>query len=135
MIRVLLDSVYWMGNYGWLNDVYKTLPTILYAILAVVGGAGTVYAIILGVNLAKSESDEKRRYAAYRIRNTLIGVAILLVLVLFINLALPAILRTFLRHGADWRWASESEQDAVNDYLDSINNSSGMLRPILALLS
>ncbi len=87
----LLSYVY-EGNLAWLEDVYNTLPNILYAILAVVGGAGTVYAIILGVNLAKSESDDKRKTASTRLKNTLIGVAVLLVLVLFINLLLPEIL-------------------------------------------
>ena len=93
MIQFLLAAEQWVGNYSWLNDVYKTLPSILYAILAAVGGAGCVYSIILGVHLAKSENDEKRRYAAYRIRNTLIGVACLIVLVLFINIGLPALIK------------------------------------------
>lgn len=87
----LLDYVF-SGNLAWLEDVYNTLPSILYAILAVIGGAGTVYAIILGINLAKSESDDKRKAASSRLKNTVIGVAVLLVLVLFINLALPEIL-------------------------------------------
>ena len=87
----LLDYTF-SGNLAWLQDVYGTLPTILYTILALVGGAGSVYAIVLGVNLAKSESEDKRKTASNRLKNTLIGVGILLVLVLFINLALPAIL-------------------------------------------
>ena len=88
----LLNAYQFTGQFSWLQDVYQTLPPILYAILAVVGGAGSVYAIVLGVNLAKSENDEKRKSAISRLRNTLIGVAVLLVLVLFINLALPPIL-------------------------------------------
>ncbi len=88
----LLNAYQFTGQFSWLQDVYQTLPPILYAILAVVGGAGSVYAIVLGVNLAKSENDEKRKSAVARLRNTLIGVAVLLVLVLFINLALPPIL-------------------------------------------
>lgn len=91
MQNLLLDYIY-SGNLAWLDDVYNILPSILYAILAVVGGAGTVYAIILGINLAKSESDDKRKTASTRLKNTIIGVAVLLVLVLFINLCLPAIL-------------------------------------------
>ena len=81
-----------IGNLAWLEDVYSTLPSILYAILAVVGGAGAVYSIVLGVNLAKSENEEKRKQALLRLRNTLAGVGVLLALVLFINLALPPIL-------------------------------------------
>jgi ABC-type proline/glycine betaine transport system permease subunit len=83
------------GNLSWLEDVYNTLPSILYAVLAVAGGAGAVYAVILGVNLAKSENDEKRKTASIRLRNTIIGVAVLLILVLFINLCLPPILHAF----------------------------------------
>ncbi len=92
MPEFLLKAV-WLGNYAWMNEVYEVLPNILYAILAVVGGAGSVYAIVLGVNLAKSENEEKRKGALFRLRNTLIGVACLLVLVLFINLAIPAIFK------------------------------------------
>lgn len=91
-ISTLLDYKF-TGNLAWLQDVYNVLPSILYAILAVVGGAGTVYSIILGVNLAKSENEEKRKQAVTRLRNTLAGVGVLLVLVLFINLALPPILK------------------------------------------
>lgn len=87
----LLNYTY-TGSLAWLDDVYSTLPGILYAILALLGGAGTVYAIILGINLAKSDSDDKRKTASTRLKNTIIGVAVLLVLVLFINLALPEIL-------------------------------------------
>ena len=87
----LLNYTY-TGNLSWLEDVYATLPTILYAILAVVGGAGVVYSVILGVNLARSETDDKRKTAATRLKNTIIGIAVLLVLVLFINLLLPEIL-------------------------------------------
>jgi len=80
------------GNLAWLQDVYSVLPDILWAILATVGAAGTVYAIVLGVNLAKSESEDKRKAAANRMKNTIIGIAVLLVLVLFINVFLPMIL-------------------------------------------
>ena len=89
----LLAAYEYLGELAWLNDVYKTLPGILYAILALVGGAGTVYAIILGVNLAKSDSDDKRKTASTRLKNTIIGVIVLLILVLFINLFLPMILK------------------------------------------
>lgn len=87
----LLNYTYY-GDLSWLQDVYKVLPPILYTILAVIGGAGSVYAIILGVNLAKSETEDKRKAAATRMKNTIFGVAILLILVLFINLAIPEIL-------------------------------------------
>ena len=84
------------GGYSWLNDVYDVLPPILYAILGVVGAAGSIYAIILGVNLAKADSEDARKTASTRLKNTLIGVAVLLVLILFINVLLPLILDVFI---------------------------------------
>lgn len=92
----LLIPYQFLGNYAWLNQVYDVLPTILYCILAIVGGAGTVYAVILGINLAKSDSDDARKKASERLKNTIIGIAVLLALVLFINLILPLILKAVL---------------------------------------
>ena len=82
----------YLGSLSWLNDLYTSLPIILYTILAVLGGAGAVYAIILGINLAKSESEDARKNAQNRIKNTIVGVVVLLALVLFITLAIPEIL-------------------------------------------
>lgn len=93
-LRSLLNF-YYTGGFSWLEDVYNVLPPILYGILATVGTAGLVYSIVLGVNLAKSENDEKRKAAISRLRNTIIGVGVLLVLVLFINLGIPALLYAF----------------------------------------
>ena len=82
-----------IGDLAWLQDVYEILPPILYTILAVIGGVGSVYAIILGVNLAKSDDESKRKAAASRMKNTIICVGILLVLVLLINIGIPELLR------------------------------------------
>ena len=94
-MSTLLKFTY-LGEYAWLNDVYNTLPVILYLILALVGGAGAVYSIILGVNLARADSEDSRKKAVERLRNTIIGVAVLIFLVLFINIILPLILKAAL---------------------------------------
>lgn len=94
--NLLAISYTFYGEYAWLNDVYETLPTILYLILACVGGAGIIYSIILGVNLAKAESEDVRKKASSRLINTIVGVAVLLFLVMFINLLLPMILNAVL---------------------------------------
>lgn len=98
LISLLSYSVFgeeytFLGGYSWLNGVYDTLPTILWTILAAVGGAGVVYSIILGINLAKSDSDDKRKTASARLKNTIIGLSVLIVLVLIINLLIPLIIR------------------------------------------
>ncbi|MBQ8444429.1 MAG: hypothetical protein IJX25_03665 [Clostridia bacterium] len=93
MSSISLLGYYYLNHLTFLNETYKVLPEILWCMLALVGGAGCVYAIILGVNLAKAESEDKRKQASTRLRNTIIGVATLLILVLFINVLLPLILK------------------------------------------
>ena len=105
------------GNYAWLNDVYSILPTILYVILALLGGAGSVYAIILGINLAKSESEDARKNAVTRLKNTIIGVAVLLFLVLFINIILPLILYGAL---GDFEKGGFASKDAITAFLSML---------------
>lgn len=99
MIDFLGVKFTYKGEYAWLNDVYDTLPIILYLMLALIGGAGVVYSIILGVNLARADSEDSRKKAVERLRNTIIGVAVLLFLVLFINELLPLILKALLPKG------------------------------------
>lgn len=89
---LLIGNYVYTGGLAWLNNVYEVLPPILYTILALIGGAGSIYAIVLGVNLARSDSEDKRKTASNRMKNTIIGVVLLLVLVLFITLAIPEIL-------------------------------------------
>lgn len=115
---ISLLGYYYGGGFAWLEDVYNVLPPILYSILAVVGAAGTVYSIVLGVNLAKSENDEKRKAAISRLRNTIIGVGVLLVLVLFINLCIPAIL-----HAAFPEYVLDAEPNPVDP--DAGENAGG----------
>lgn len=92
LFSLLLTKYKYIGGLAWFSEAYNTLSPILYSILAVVGTSGAIYAIVLGVNLAKSENDEKRKAAIARLRNTIIGVCVLLILVLFINLGLEEIL-------------------------------------------
>lgn len=87
-----LLSYTYKNNFSWLNDVYKVLPNILWSIMAVAGAAGIVYSVILGVNLAKSETDDKRKTAATRMKNTIIGVAVLILIIVFVNVLFPMIL-------------------------------------------
>ena len=84
------------GEYAWLTNLFNVLNPILYAIMAVVGAAGAVYAIILGVNLAKAEDTSKRDEAKKHLITVLIAVAVTIALVLFFTQLLPEIIGAFL---------------------------------------
>ncbi len=78
-------------GYEWVVELFKYLSPILYAILAVVGAAGVIYSIVLGVNLAKAEDQSKRDEAKKRLITTVIAVAVTVVLIIFFNELLPLI--------------------------------------------
>ena len=87
---------FWPAGFEWLANLFSVLNPILYAIMAVVGAAGAIYAIILGINLAKAEDTSKRDEAKKHLITVLIAVAITIALVLFFNLLMPMIIQAFL---------------------------------------
>ena len=87
------------SDFAWVATLFQYLSPILYAIMAVVGAAGAVYAIVLGVNLARAEDQSKRDEAKKRLITTLIAVAVTVALVIFFNELFPMILEAV--QGAD----------------------------------
>ena len=65
-------------------------------ILIVVAAAGTIYAVVLGVNMARADSAEKREEAKKRVVNVLIGMVIIIALILLFNLFIDKILGVFI---------------------------------------
>lgn len=74
------------GNWEFVNDILNAIDTILPIILIVVGSAGTIYAVVVGVNMARADSTEKREEAKKRLINVLVGIAITIGLILFLML-------------------------------------------------
>ena len=62
------------------NQIHDILSTIVGPILIALGGAGAIYIVVLGVQFAKSESEEKRAEAKKRMINLAIGVVLILAL-------------------------------------------------------
>ena len=90
------------SHFDWLNQIYVYLPPVLWAIMAIVGAAGAIYAIVLGVNLAKAEDTSKRDEAKKRLIYVLIAVAVTIALVLFFNLLFPYIIAAFSNGQITW---------------------------------
>ena len=85
------------GEYKWLQTLFDVLNPVLYAIMAVVGAAGAIYAIVLGVNLARAEDQSKRDEAKKRLVTTLIAVGVTIALVLFFTQLMPLIIKAFIK--------------------------------------
>ena len=83
-------------DYKWMGDIFSTISIVLYIIMGLVGAAGAVYAIYLGVQLARADEQSKRDDAKKHLITVLIAVAVTIVLVLFFNLLLPVIVNAFV---------------------------------------
>ena len=73
-------------DYEFLDSILKVLNDIIWPILVVLAAVGTIYAIYLGVIMAKAENAEKREEAKKRIINAVIAIVVVVVLVLLMKL-------------------------------------------------
>lgn len=105
LFRSLLNSLwgdYFEAIFGKDTDAFKAaagalnvVELVLWIILAVVGVAGIIYAIYLGVKLARAEDQSKRDEAKKHLITVVIAIVVTLVLIVFFNTVLPLILKAF----------------------------------------
>ena len=81
------------------QPIANALNIALGPILILLGSAGAIYAIVLGVNLSRAESADKREEAKKRLITTVIAVAVTILLVVFFNeLFIRDIILSYLFH-------------------------------------
>ncbi|MBE5746292.1 MAG: hypothetical protein E7359_03290 [Clostridiales bacterium] len=73
------------GEWNWVRDLVNFLKTLLPYVLIVVATAGTIYAVVLGVNMARAEDASKREEAKKRIINFVIALAVTILLIVLLN--------------------------------------------------
>ena len=83
------------GEWGWVRTLMGTLSTVLWVVLALVGAAGSIYAVYVGIKMARSESAEQREENKKRLINIIVSIVVVIVLIIFFNTFLPAILDGF----------------------------------------
>mgnify|MGYP001776231650 FL=1 len=83
-------------QFGWVETVYSSIMTILVPILAIVAAAGIVWSIVLGVQMARADSSDKREEVKKRLIGLVVGIAILVVLILFFTTLFPVILQSLI---------------------------------------
>ena len=79
-------------DWSWVNTLVAAIKTVLWPMLIIVCAAGMIYAVILGVNMARADSTDKREEAKKRLINVLVGLAIIVALILFFQLCIDFIL-------------------------------------------
>lgn len=95
----MADNLNLPESWGWVGDIVEAINTLLWPLLIVVGAAGMIYAVIIGVNMARADSAEKREESKKRLINVIVGLAIMIALILFFKLFITVILPAFFENG------------------------------------
>ena len=77
------------GLDGVVQPIVDLLNSLLTPILAIVGAAGSLYCILLGVKYAKAEEPQDREKAKSHLKNAIIGFVLIFVLLLTLKLLMP----------------------------------------------
>ena len=69
--------------------ILEVLNAILWPAIALVGAIGTIYCIVLGVKLAKSDEQNSREKAKKDLVGAIMGFVAIFVLIVSLKIALP----------------------------------------------
>ena len=71
------------------QPIVSLLNSLLAPLMAIVGAAGALYCVVLGVKFAKAEEQQDREKAKGALKNAIIGFVLIFVLLLALNLLMP----------------------------------------------
>jgi len=72
-----------------LAPVLEVLNAVLWPAIGLIGAVGTIYCIVLGVRLAKSDEAGSREKAKKDLIGAIIGFVIIFVLIVGLKIAMP----------------------------------------------
>ena len=91
ILNLLVSEDVWWGipkKLEFLKVIVNAIESVLWPILIVVATVGSIYAIYLGINMAKAEDSSKRDEARRHLINAVIAMAVTVVMILLINLVI-----------------------------------------------
>ena len=78
------------------NPIINLLAQIITPLLGIVGAAGAIYCVILGVKFAKAEEPQDREKAKGALKNALIGFILIFVLLLALKILMPQLTNWYM---------------------------------------
>ena len=85
------------------RPIVDLISSLLRPMLLLVGAAGSVYCIFLGVKFAKAEEPQEQQKAKGALKNAIIGFVLIFVLMVALNLLMPRMIE----------WVNTSSTNAV----------------------
>lgn len=99
LMNVATSWAQYFTNRGINNEVlskaFDILSIALWVVLGLVGAAGAIYAIYLGIRLARAEEQSKRDDAKKHLITVCIAIGVTIALIIFFNTLLPMIIDAF----------------------------------------
>ena len=83
-------------SWTWLTPLLNVLSTVLWVALAIIGAAGAIYAVYVGVKMARADSADAREENKKRLINIIVSIIVTIVLIIFFNTFLPMILDSLI---------------------------------------
>ena len=74
-----------------IQPILEILDAILWPAIAIVVAVGTIYCIVLGVKIAKSDEQNSREKAKKDLIGAIIGFVIIFVLIVALKIAVPVL--------------------------------------------
>ena len=71
------------------QPIVELLNNILWPLVGLVGAAGAIYCVVLGVKYAKAEEPQDREKAKGALKNAIIGFGLIFVLLVVLKLLMP----------------------------------------------
>ncbi len=93
----IANTVKWAE--GWVGQLLDTLSQVLWVALAIVGAAGAIYAVYVGVKMARADSAEAREENKKRLVNIIVSIVVVIVLIIVFNVFVPMIIGTVVGEG------------------------------------
>lgn len=115
---LLAEEADW-GNWAWLKEVVGSINWVMIPLMILVGTAGLIYAVVLGVNLARADGAEKIKEAKQRLINAIVGLVSIIVLCLLLWLFISNVPTIF---------------GFIGDNSNSGGNTSGVITLAMGLL-
>ena len=101
--------------------IVSLLNSLMAPLLAIVGAAGALYCVVLGVKFAKAEEPQDREKAKGALKNAVIGFVLIFVLILALNLLMPEMVKWVNKqNGTDI--ISETQITSMNNQVTQSTN-------------